>query len=320
VIQDIEGIGTAVDVAIMATPYVTSGAGAGRPIQFFERSIHIFENLWLAKFSTDIAHAVMTACEAPGENVPTFRQFGGPFGILRVAAAGEDPVQFDPDGRLAACIALSRLAHPTSLDHQYAARVVRPANGTRSSIPGQPSGQLMFLSRRAFVSEDTSNWLIPDDIPLIGKLAASYFTSPPSKRVNSALWYLESAFRSYFVEHRWPFLVAGLESLVHIRDEKSPPNSRRWATSTEVFVKRLGKVGKRLQESAFDDEKLRKMYDRRSGLVHGQGLGQMEEETRGLYPATESLLRTGLRRALLDTVFAAIFRSDYAVSQELPIV
>ena len=306
----------AVDVVVMPDPYASAGTSSQR-IEFFEYSHRLFEDLWLAKFNPEFSKAVMVACTAPGENLsPSFWTFGGPYGFVRVSAPDEDPYKFDPDGRLANCIALSRLAQPTSLGFEYAARVRRRANGSRMIIPARPTE----LNPHAFVSAENLNWLTPGDLSLITALVESYFKSPPPKRVDSAFWYFEAASRSFYVDHRWPLLVAGLEALVRVSGEKNPKDPNRYPGSTDVFAKRLAQISTMLQQPVLAEQTLRDIYKRRSNLVHGQGLGQIDGTMRMLYDATELLLRTILRRAMLDGVFAALFASDQAVKQGLPLV
>jgi hypothetical protein len=303
------------DLVIVPSPYGAYHGAPKRPEIFFDRSYCLYDDVWLADFDGDFVDAVMDACSPRGENFNPVRQYGGPYGFIRVNAPEIGTYRFDADGRLAVCVGLSRLAFPTAVGFQYAARIRTPNAGARIIAPMPPTN----LNPYAFVSDERSNWLIPDDVPLIRRLVESYFTNKPTARIGSALWQFETAFRSYYVDTRWPLLVTGLEALVHIRGERDPKHRTRHAGSTRVFAQRLAILAARVGQPSATESVLRNIYDRRSTLVHGQGLGQLDQTTRELYDATEQLLAGVLRTALLEPEFSALFASDAAIQAAFPL-
>lgn len=204
--------------------------------------------------------------------------------------------------------------HPTSIAFSYAARVRYPAYGGRQIIPGAPSN----LNPHAFVSEELSDWLIPSDVPSLIELVQAYQKQNAPQRVRNALWNHESAFRNYFIENRWAMIVTGIESLVHIRDEKDPKTGKH-AGSTRVFAQRGSQLATLLGVAGLDEVALRRSYAMRSEIVHGSGVPEVGADAKRLYESTESLLSTCIARALLDDSFAAQFQSDKSVQSAFPL-
>lgn len=257
----------------------------------------------------------MNSCEPCGENLSKNRQFGAIYGVCRPEAPSPSESKFDPDGLLNACIALSRIVYPTSFGLDYAARIRRQSDGTRTIIPGIPFN----LNPHAFVSDERSNWLVPNNVPLLRDLVAAYLRQDAPQRVRSAMWHHESAFREYFVSSRWAILVTGLEALIHVRGEKDPTNVKRHAGSTRVFAQRLSAVAVALGLTLIDDAMLREIYRRRSEIVHGVGLVALDSETKSLYESTELLLSRCVREALLNPAFSVQFATDTSVTSAFPL-
>lgn len=78
-------------------------------------------------------------------------------------------------------------------------------------------------------------------LPALSSLIEVYHSANPPQRVQRGLWYYEAAFRLYYVDLRWAFMVTALEALVHIRKDELP--SDRWVRTTRVFVDRLIHLG-----------------------------------------------------------------------------
>jgi hypothetical protein len=131
------------------------------------------------------------------------------------------------------------------------------------------------------------------------------------------MWYFEAAARNYFVEIRWLLLTTGLESLVHIKDERL--HNKSFARPTKVFVDRLLALGGIDCTFAVSEEDLIKMYKERSMVAHGISIGSLDPEKKSLYRREENLLRDILRKALLEPNFAAIFQSNASVQSHLPL-
>lgn len=313
----VEGDPQITDVVLMPNPYADAGSKPGRPLVYFDGSLRITEDIWLADFDSEFATAILDACGQIGENFKPIRQYGAPYGFVRVSApyTQQEGLQFDHDGRLLSCVALSRLVHPTSLGFQYSARIRQWKNGHRQIVPHTPHD----VNAYAFVTDIDRNWLIPDDAPVLSQLFTAYFSSKPPQRVLAALWNHETVARNHYIDVRWPLLVTGLEALVHLAGERDLRNPVKYAGSTRVFVQRLVAIGKHQPALAVPEDVLRDIYDRRSTLAHGQSFGALDPATKILYRATEDLLRGILRIAILNSTFASTFASDAAVQSNYPL-
>jgi hypothetical protein len=305
------------DVVLVPSPYAHGGGGPGRPIVYFEDSYRIAEDVWLANFDIDFANGIMDACEPRGENFEPRRQYGAPYGLVRVSVPDVPghTLHFDHDSRLLTCVALSRLVHPTSIGFAYSARIIERNDGSRQVVPHTPHD----LNARAFVIDPDQDWLVPADVPEIRQLLQAYVGSARPQRVSSALWHFEIAARTYYFDIRWPLHVTGLEALVHVAGERDPKNQRRYAGSTQVFVNRLLAIGRSKPNLAVAEDVLRDIYDRRSTLAHGQSFGQLDSSTKQLIRTTEQLLRGVLKECLLDAQFASTFANDGAVQSTYPL-
>lgn len=310
-----ESSDSAIDVVIVPSHYALGEMIPSRPLIYFEASHEIVRDIWLGPIESSLELSVLDACDRRGENFKPYRQYSGAYGFLRRNSPNPDQLRFDPDGRLYACIALSRLVHPTSTGLEYAARIRSFGSDERMIIPGAP----ITLNPYAFVSDESSDWLIPDDVPILRRLMSAYDRQDAPDRVRAALWYHESAFRDYFVSKRWAIVVTGLEALFHIRDEKCPFNSRRAAGSTRVFAQRASQIAARLGLGAIDEHLLRESYSARSEIVHGAAIGDLDTTTQSLYRQTETLLSMCIQQALLDPVFANCFESDAAIQSAFPL-
>jgi hypothetical protein len=305
------------DVLLVASPYAHGGGNPGRPVVYFERSYRILDDVWLANFDVDFARRILDACEHRGENFHAHRQYGAPYGFVRVSAP-EVPghaFNFDHDARLLTCVALSRLVHPTSIGFENAARIRTSGDGHRQVIPHTA----YELGAYAFVTDTDQNWLVPADVPAISKLAAAYLESTLPPRVSSALWHSEIAARTHYTNVRWPTQVTALESLIHVAGERDPRNPKRYAGSTRVFVDRLVAIGRNNPSLSVSEGTLGDIYDKRSTLAHGQSFGGLDPATKQLVRTTEQLLRNILKACILDRSFASTFASDGAVQSNYPL-
>lgn len=311
----VSGAGAVTDVVLMPTPYQEATA-ASRPIEHFSGLLPIYGNVYIGSIDDSLAEAVMNACEPAGEAFRPVRQFGAAYSLWRRLAPPPPRKEYRPDSDnlLYACVALSRLVFPTTLGFVYAARVRTWPDGQRQIVAYSNN----HLTRHAFVVEPHNDYLVPTDVPSIAALVNGYYTRKSGARVQAGLWYYEYVSRSFYTDLRWPLLVTGLEALFHIEDERHPPNGRH-ASTTKVFVDRLLGLGAMDAQFAVPEQDLLAMYRERSGPVHGRLFGQLTPDRQRLYRSMDSLLRAVLRKALLDSTFAAIFASDGSLAQALPL-
>lgn len=315
--MDRDGVPRVTDVVLMPSPYSFASPSSTRPRDFFQDSHAILEDVWLARLESSFANAIMDACQVRGENFNPIRQFGAPYGFVRVAAplSAESPYDFDPDGKLVNCLRLSRLIHPTSIGMAHAARVRVWKSGAREIIPVRSH----LINPFAFVVNPDEDWLIPNDVPNIRAICSSFFVNAPPLRVNSALWHLEACARTYFVDIRWPQVVTALESLIHLSNEPHPTRPKTFAGSTQVFVQRLHKLAGQIGFSISESD-LRSIYSERSILTHGLHFGDLTPERKRLYALTEDLARAVVRRCIEDSSLAATFASDSTIKAAYPLV
>lgn len=305
---------SATDILLVPSPYARGRATPERPQAFFDASHRLHEDVWIQKPTPDLIELVAKACTAPGHNFSPIRQYGFPYAFARHNAPLADPYLFDPDSRLLAAVALSRLVYPTSVGFGYAARIIR----REGSEPVIVAAHITGLNRHAFVLDDTLDWLIPSDIDPLSELIAAYHARPRPKRVSSALWHREFAARAHYVDQRLPALVTGLEALVHINGERDP-KSGRYAGSTRVFRQRCSQLGSQLSVPATSEADLQEIYELRSGVVHGQGFAGLDPRTLAQITTAERLLSAALRRAILDPQFSVQFDSDANIQSSLPL-
>jgi hypothetical protein len=307
---------TPVDIVLVSTPYFQAGDPPKRPLEYFNELFQLAEDCWIGLVDSDLSEAVVNAVHPPGENFDAIRQYGFPYAFIRNPAPidPKNAYDFDPDARLLAAIALSRLVHPTFVGFHTAARILRLHGGDRQIVPYNQ----YHLNPYAFVVDPSAAWLIPSDVPAIRALFAAYLRQDAPNRIRAALWYFEVASRSYFLDVSWALLSTGLEALVRIRDERTVNGAK--VGSTRAFVERLSQIG-RLDSSLYVSEAdLRDIYELRSSIIHGFIPAVADPRSRSLFELKQSLLRGILRKALLDRSFAAIFASDDNLQRALPIV
>jgi hypothetical protein len=301
------------DLTMVQWPYAHHDGNSTRPVVHFEKPLRVDSDLWIAMLDDQLRAWVLDATEPCGRHYHPFRAYTGGYAFIRSPAP--EPVanqeDFDPDLRLRTAIALSRLVHPTSVGLNHAARI---------RTCGEPPEKWQICPRvgdRAFVLDVNDNWLIPNDIPLLGQLLLAWNPDTAPKRIRRALWYFEMAARAYYSDIRWPLLVTALESLVRIKDERRANGNP--VGSTAGFVERLAQIGQTDPALALPETQLTAIYERRSDLVHALAVVDLAGETRSLYRALENLTRAVIRKAILQPTFAAHFASDMALAHAFPL-
>jgi len=208
-------------------------------------------------------------------------------------------------------MALSRLIRPTTIGNRYCAKIYpQPAI--------DPPIQALLMSGTnpdVAIADASQDWLSPEDGLELRQLMP--WVSPTKQmytRVHRAFWNHEDAMRTYFLDFRFPIVVAGLEALTTV--EKSPGLTAR-------FVRRAGQLATEFAINLSKKE-LEQTYKLRSEVVHGrsflyalQGL-LPQGEHRPLYDKLESLLRAAVKKCLLDENFGRRFADDRAVLRKYP--
>ena len=294
---------TITDYVLMPNNVVERGDGTLIHERHFSEEVKLADDLWIGPLR-DLGNAIMDACEQRGENCePLTRWFGTQYAVYRRPAP--DPFySWDPDRRISTCLALSRIARPTSLNPYYAARVVSEGS-QRMIYPAPRRGIGAF----AHVLAEEEDWLRDEDIELLKALLEAYDPNGIMSRVGRALWNHEYAFWTHTVDVRWTLVVTGLEALIHTDDRKV----KRGLGSTAQFVTGTGLLRRRIDGIEIAPSDLRDMYEHRSGLAHGQDLGGFGSEKKRLYAVMEETLRLCIAKAILDPDFAECFADEEMV-------
>ena len=309
-----EGEPVATDVVIHAGAY--NGDAGARAIEPWSESHRLHESVWIGRLQHDLGERVMEACGKRGQNFSPARQFGASYAFVRLSADQSDGhrLTFDPDRRLWAAVALSRLIHPTSLAYEYAARRLTWSNGAEQIVPVR---QIQYPPM-AFVATPATDWLNPSNAPPIADVLAAYWhNGPHPRRLYAALWYFEATAQQYFVDLRWPSLTTALEALIRVKDERAA--NGKFAGSTRVFKKRLARMSEELADGALTEDELSHMYATRSSLSHGTGVSGLSAEDHAAYRRKEKLARDLIVRGLNDASFRAALSDDNELRARYPI-
>ncbi len=266
------------------------------PVERFQldRDVEIVE------IDSELAVHIMDSCDPRTFGMPKpARQSPQLYSFVRSTTDYEYLWDWKPDRRLETCVALSRLVYPTSFPLQYHVKISLDEKGNLNELI--PLGGSY---RGAWVAERDRDWLTQDDCIELQRLVMRLPLTLP-ERLNRALWYYEYAARTYFADVRWAMLATSLEALIHTDRGKS----------TSQFVTRTSNLGLAVGLAKFTQQEASRFYDRRSSLAHGRGLGKLSPEDMALYILAEDLLRTVLKRAIVNDQFAATFADETSVKK-----
>lgn len=262
----------------------------------------ITDHIYADILPEELCLKIFSACMPKGQSDATL-QFGQLYSFIRENAPQSSRYIWDPDEKLQIVLALSRIIHPTTISNKYSARII---NDNYEIIPGPVDA----FGAHAWVSNnDVRNWLTEIEAKELALLVEAYCRTQLPKRIRQAIWLLEYAFRTEFLDIRWPLICMGFESLIHTD----------YSHSTKQFSERVAKLAEIIGRCDFCKEKAKDAYNARSSLVHGQLLDNLENDKLRLYEELEDLLREILKKAIMDNSFALIFSSDIDIRTKLPI-
>jgi hypothetical protein len=260
---------------------------------------------WLSK-------EIVTLCE-PHKLATLPGSMRGPirYGFSRKLDVAPGKWNFDEDGRLVAALAMSRLAHPTSVGFEWSARVV---TGPGDTVPEAAIGHIKGAAAYAFVVEGSRDWLTRADADLTATLLDAFILQQPHlpPRVQRAIWRHEFAAKLVELDLRWLMIASGLEALLKL----SYHGATRGPGSTAQFKRRTVALAVHLG-FAWSEEQAERAYELRSEMAHGALVSHADPDL-PLYAAMESLLRQALRRSLLDAAFQSLFISDAVINTAFP--
>ena len=271
----------------------------------------ISDEVWVGRLDNALAKTVLDLCEPRSIGIGTPpRQYGHLYAFVRDVAEESAVWRWDEDHRLSPVVALSRLIHPTTLGYRYAARIRLDERGeTVQDYPAEISG----IGREAWLSPYRQrDWLVPDDVELLRELATVQPSSIPT-RVSNALWYLDYAFRTYYLDLRWTLICTGLEALLHTDINRS----------MREFTVRIPSVAVDLGIQ-FTADQGKQAFQLRSTLAHGESFLHMGGSVPNpqhivLYDQIEDILRAAILRAFRDANYARIFTDPQQIRSRWPI-
>jgi len=294
------------DVAIFInTSYVTAPEEHSTSFPPIRSKLILDENIYIDRLERELVQRIFIDCGPKGFSNAT-PQFAQLYSFIRDNAPLSPPLEWDPDERLQKCIAISRLIHPTNISFKYSARIKYDRDDIQEIIPGAVTG---FGAYAWVIKENCRNWLTEEDGSEISSLMSAYHKANLPRRVHQALWFLEYAFRTELIDIRWPLTCMGFESLIHTDRYRS----------TKQFSKRVAKLALEVGKTDFNEQKAEEVYSMRSRLVHGQLIGNLEDDTWNLIVSLEDTLRAVLKKSILNQSFADIFSSDDLIRSKWPI-
>ena len=266
----------------------------------------------------DVANRVLDACETRGENKSReFRQYGSLYALVRSNAPISKHSRriWDPDRRLATALQISRVAKPTSIGYEYAARMFAEGGEKLQIFPADIKG----AGAHAFILNPRTDGLRDKDVRLLIRLLSSFDPIKLPNRVKAALWMHEYLHWTAAIQMRWPLLVTGLESFVHVDERSRGSGSRGGWKSTDQFVNRLFRLREFVPTLRWSRADLVAIYELRSAFAHGRGaeINVMRGRPRRLYSTAERGLRLILQAAILKPSVAEIFGSDVSIKTTL---
>jgi hypothetical protein len=275
----------------------------------FDR-FQLSEEFWIEHLDPTLARAIIDACSPANFGMPVMQQQDHTYAFVKKTTL---PGLFNDFGgldELAAVIAMSRLIHFTGTGLRYAARVSLMNGQVKQILAYQPRG----VSVDVFTSKTRKrNWLtVADAARLKAMMPLILIRRLIPRRIHNAHWHHEYAMRTYYVDHRWVFVVTGLEALT---------NTSRYQ-GQKKFVSRVERLSN-LAGLVLTSAELERGYDLRSGLVHGQQFlseqtNRLSDEDSELYNRLEETLRRTILQAFEDATFAAHFQDEASINSFLP--
>lgn len=267
------------------------------------------ENIWVERLDEELAKNVQKACEPANHNISAVQQDRHLYAYVRRITQTEK-WNYEAMEAILQIAALSRLIHPTSIGYRYCAKIFN--FGTND--PLVQAIQYRGVSPDVFLGDGRRDWLSMQDGEELLRLAPWFSTKPLADRIHRAYWNHEYALHSYYLDARWVLVVSGLEALTNV-DERNIGLQ---------FRSRVRKLAMEMKVDLSEDE-LTNAWRLRSKLAHAKsflvGLGAVlpHSEHKPLYDKLEELLRTAVKRCLLDEEFASRFQDDAAVLKNWPI-
>ena len=183
---------------------------AGSPIS---NRFELSDDFWIEHLNPSLAKAIVDACSPANFQAPAFQQQDHTYAFVKRTQFPGLFQDFGGIDELAAVIAMSRLIHFTTTGLRFAARVAWVKGTVKQILAFQPRGVVVdvFCSRA-----NRRDWLTELEARRLKALMPLILTRKPlPKRVHNAHWHHEYAMRTYYIDHRWVFIITGLEALMN---------------------------------------------------------------------------------------------------------
>jgi hypothetical protein len=259
------------------------------------------DDIWIERLDEATAKNIQQACEPPHYkiNKEIWDRHLYAF-VMRVPDLQQ--TRYEGLDILHSVVSLSRLVNPTSTGDRYCAQVMH------FGLPDSAIYAIQYVGASSDITLGPGNrdWLSKQDGEILRRLILwASKDKMMHDRVHRAYWNHELAMRSYYIDVRWTFIVAGLEALINVGK----------GNNTHQFCVRVQKLANYFSIPATRDD-LQAAYEMRSKLVHAQsflyGLDGILPRAKHdpLYETLELILRSTVSRALLDEGFGLFFRDD----------
>ncbi len=276
------------------------------PVNLPELPVDLGHDVRLEQLQGDLANRVMDACEPRGYNYQLILPYSDLYTFVRLNPPNEPINEWDSDGRLQECVAISRLVRPTSISFEYSARVRFSSKGELESICPGPVGS--FGGITWVVKTNHRDWLDADDVTALGDLWRQTDLSNLPERLSRAFWYYEYSARIPHVAVRWVSLTTGVEALINTRADRP----------TRQFVVRFSALAEKFAGIKCSHTTADEIYALRSKISHGSGPNDLGDNL-PLYSLLEIVLRMAIKEGISRQDVQHLFSSAEAVEKEWPI-
>lgn len=268
------------------------------------------DDIWIERLDVELAINVQKACEPPHHNIGGEVRDRHLYAFVRKVPDSEMR-PYEGLESLHAVMALSRLIQPTSVGSRYCTKV------HHYGLPDSAISAVQYggISPDVFVSRGQRDWLSVRDAERLRALMPWLSKNKPMHdRVRRAYWYHEYAMRSYLLDMRFPLVTTGLEALINTEDRDSG----------RQFYKRVVQLAQECEVCLEECEaqaawKLRSKLSHAEAFLSGLNFVLPQNEHTDLYEKLEAILRSTVRRCLMDESFGNRFRDREAVEAHWPL-
>ena len=229
--------------------------------------------------------------------------------------------RWDTDRVLSTVIALSRFIRDNAHDLEFAARIVEYSDGARQVIPATGFG-----FRAGYRLSTGRDWLDTSEAAALRDLIAAFEANDERlpDRVKRAIWMIDWVSGEHYLYIALPLIVTAGEALTSTSSEQV----------MRQFSTRLSAIATELRIRGVSRKFGNQLYEARSQASHGARVELFSDapdtaDQNEIVPPPpevvekvmrlQTLLRTVLRKAIEDPVFAAHFADKKSVRARWPV-